>query len=184
MAEDLNIHDDLVSIAKKDMSEWAQDVVYEAMRNLGATRKRASFRASYNKRGVPQGSPVIKYRMRKSDSTGALRKSLNYEIDDNLNVRFTSLFYGKWVDLGRQGRRKKWRGAVKSGKGIPLSPLKVWTQKKPIRPRSLDTGQFIPKTKENIAAMLFMINRKIRWYGIQPTHFYQDAIKEGLNKIQ
>lgn len=66
----------------------------------------------------------------------------------------------------------------KPGKGIPLASMRNWTKMKRIQPRDMGTGRFKGKADEN--AMRFMMNRKIKHFGIEPFQFVTMARKEIL----
>ena len=66
----------------------------------------------------------------------------------------------------------------KPGKGIPLASMRNWTKMKRIQPRDMGTGRFKGKADEN--AMRFMMNRKIKHFGIEPFPFVTMARKEIL----
>ena len=66
----------------------------------------------------------------------------------------------------------------KPGKGIPLASMRNWTKMKRIQPRDLSTGKF--KSKATAEGMRFMMNRKIKHFGIEPFPFVTMARKEIL----
>ncbi|MCK9417027.1 hypothetical protein M0Q97_10245 [Candidatus Dojkabacteria bacterium] len=88
-------------------------------------------------------------------ATGSLRDSLNYTMKQNKNgvtIAFGGNDYSEWVDQGR-----------KPGKGIPVDILKNW-----LKLKRLDTS------------LSYVINKKIREKGIDPTYFYTNALNENI----
>ena len=76
----------------------------------------------------------------------------------------------KTADYVQKGR--------KPGKGIPLDSMRNWTKMKRIQPRDLSTGKF--KSKANAEGMRFMMNRKIKYFGITPFPFVTEARQQIL----
>jgi hypothetical protein len=66
----------------------------------------------------------------------------------------------------------------KPGKGIPINTMKSWVKMKRIQPRDLSTGKF--KSKANEEGMRFMMNRKIKYFGIEPFPFVSQARQQIL----
>lgn len=114
------------------------------------------------------------------DSSGRLRKSLDYEIltrgEDgrfiSARLEFKMLDYGKFVDQGR-----------KKGKGIPSKPLEEWIKKKPIRIRDLETGSFVKQTDARIKSLAFLISRNAKRNGIEPTNFISQPLEDEMPKF-
>lgn len=111
---------------------------------------------------------VINGKRRKIDNSGRLRSSLSYILDvspNSFSLAFLMEEYGKWVDEGR-----------KPGKGIPPQKIEQWVKQKPIRPR-LD-GQFVKVTDAKVKSLAFLINRKIKEEGIEPTRFFTEPFEK------
>ncbi len=77
-------------------------------------------------------------------------------------------------------RKKKYHSGGTPNKGIPITPtnprpLEGWAKSKKIRPRNLETNAFIKNNAENRDAMGYLMNRKIKWFGIEPTPFIDEA---------
>jgi hypothetical protein len=60
---------------------------------------------------------------------------------------------------------------TKAEKESPQAALNEWMKMKRLRPKDPSSGQFIKNTASNRKAMSFMINRKIKWFGIEPFDF-------------
>lgn len=99
------------------------------------------------------------------DNTGTLRKSLRGEVKAMPNSFEADILmeeYGEWVDKGR-----------KRGKGVPPQDLRKWVKQKPIKPRDA-AGSFVKVTDARINSIAYLINRKIKKKGIEPTNFLTD----------
>jgi len=77
---------------------------------------------------------------------------------------------GQYVQSGR-----------KPGKGIPLDAMRNWVKMKRIQPRDLSTGKY--KSKTTIGTMMYLMNRKIKYFGIEPFPFVAMAQKQILPKF-
>ena len=113
---------------------------------------------------------------RRIDSSGALRKSISSDVKtakDGFTVNFYSTPYGIYVDQGR-----------KPGKGVPVDALVRWIKTKPVRARNLKTGSFVQMTDLKLKSMSFLINRKIKTYGIPATNFYTEPFEAELIKYE
>lgn len=89
--------------------------------------------------------------------------------------------YGDAIRLGRQ----PWQGAKgKGNKGIPIDAMKSWAKVKGFRPRDLKTGQFIQNNEKNRKAMAFLMNRKIKYFGIEPYDFLTMPRRVTLDKFR
>ena len=66
----------------------------------------------------------------------------------------------------------------KPGKGIPINSMRNWVKMKRIQPRDMGTGRF--KSKANAEGMRFMMNRKIKYFGITPFPFVTEARQQIL----
>ena len=121
------------------------------------------------------------------DASGNLRKSLGYDVltrgEDGRfisgRLEFSMLDYGRYVDAGR-----------KPGKGVPFnksnpsaSPLGKWIKKKPLRIRDLETGSFVKATDARVNSLIYLINRKIKKHGIEPTNFISEPLENELPKF-
>jgi len=73
---------------------------------------------------------------------------------------------------------------VAQGRGIPPAKMRDWIEASRIQPRDLTTGQFIEKTESNMRSMAFLMNRKIKWFGIEPTHFFSEPEEQARDKYE
>jgi hypothetical protein len=73
-------------------------------------------------------------------------------------------WYGQAIIDGRQ----PW-GKFQGGKGIPVETMNKWIQQRRLKPRN--KGKFIGNSDQNKRAMSFMMNRKIKHFGIEPFDF-------------
>lgn len=144
-----------------ELWQFAEEVVKAAKINLGASKKG-----------------------RRSNTTGALKRSLRYKIGDDNTVTFYMEEYGAYVDSGRDGKSKKNRskkGIISKG-NTPRYPnidsIKQWVQDKKLKPRNFKTGEFIPVTKSSLNSQAFLIARKIYEKGTKPTYFFSDPFRE------
>jgi hypothetical protein len=147
---------------EKYMIEFAEGVVEDAKKELQAKQVRTSYRAKWKK-----GKPYqIEKRLRRyvPETTGALADSIRYEIKEiggNKLVVFYAEAYWYYVNFGR-----------KAGKFAPVDVIRQWVYNKPIRPQKGGGKGFAkigPKTYDTLA---YLINRKIKWFGIEGTNFW------------
>ena len=155
----------------KVLADFADNVVRLAKINVGKTYTAKNSRGkSYKKR---------------IDASGNLRKSISSELKTKTKdgrfskgfIIFKMLEYGINVDKGR-----------KAGKGVPPQVLVNWIKKKPLRLRDLKTGKFksfkTDKQKLNaINGLAYVINRKIKKFGIPATNFFTDAYESQEEKL-
>jgi len=122
------------------------------------------------------------------DSSGNLRKSLDYEVEvfksGNFSFNISMEDYGVYVDKGR-----------KKGKGTPWSKdkgfyvIKKWIKTKPLRLRDYSKGvsptgrKFIQKKETAINSAAFLINRKIKEKGIKATNFISEPFEKEFKKL-
>ncbi len=161
-----------------EMGDW---VVKKAKQNLGARQTRKNVRASW-KNGRPTGFE-FKKAQRDLKATGRLQKSLGYELKEDVQsivVKYKGLDYGCYLDRGRYPFMK----GVGGGKGIPPAKMRDWIEASKIQPRDLTTGQFIEKTESNMRSMAVLMNRKIKWFGIEPTHFFSEPEEQARDKYE
>ena len=155
----------------KVLADFADNVVRLAKINVGKTYTAKNSRGkSYKKR---------------IDASGNLRKSISSELKTKTKdgrfskgfIIFKMLEYGINVDKGR-----------KAGKGVPPQVLVNWIKKKPLRLRDLKTGKFksfkTDKQKLNaINGLAYVINRKIKKFGIPATNFFTDPLESQEEKF-
>ncbi len=150
----------------KALADFADNVVRLAKINIGKTYTAKNARGkSYKKR---------------IDSTGKLRNSITSELKTRTEdgrfskgfIIFKMLEYGLNVDKGRR-----------AGKGVPPQVLIDWIKKKPLRIRDLETGSFVKQTESRVKGLAYVINRKIKKYGIPATNFFTDAYESQEQKF-
>jgi len=114
------------------------------------------------------------------DNTGTLRKSLKGEVKAMPNSFEADILmeeYGEWVDKGR-----------KRGKGVPPNVLfnksgsGGWIKEKPIRLRDAQ-GNFTKVTDAKMQSLAYLINRKIKKKGIEPTNFLTDPFERKFKDL-
>jgi len=150
----------------KALADFADNVVRLAKINIGKTYTAKNSRGkSYKKR---------------IDSSGKLRNSITSELNTRTEdgrfskgyIIFKMLEYGLNVDKGRR-----------AGKGVPPQVLVDWIKKKPLRIRDLETGSFVKQTESRVKGLAYVINRKIKKYGIPATNFFTDAYESQEDKF-
>lgn len=150
----------------KALADFADNVVRLAKINIGKTYTAKNSRGkSYKKR---------------IDNSGKLRNSITSELKTRTEdgrfskgyIIFKMLEYGLNVDKGRR-----------AGKGVPPQALIDWIKKKPLRIRDLETGSFVKQTESRVKGLAYVINRKIKKYGIPATNFFTDAYESQEDKF-
>lgn len=143
-----------LEIELKNLAEYFA----EQMRiNLGAKVKRKTYRSNW-KNGKPYNTRVKTIRANHIAS-GNLLRSIEV-VQSNKGYAVEMAEYGEYVNSGRD-----------KGKGIPVSKMETWSKQKMLRPRNLRTGAFIKNSKNNRSAMNFLMNRKIKHFGIEAFPF-------------
>lgn len=151
----------------KEMTEFFAD---QMRINLGAKVKKKSYRSKW-RNGKPYNTRVKTLRASHSAS-GQLVQSIGI-VKSNKGYAVKMDDYGQYVNDGR-----------KKGKGIPLSAMAQWVKQKRLKPRDLKTGAFKPNNKKNRDAMQFMMNRKIKHFGIEPFPFIQISRETTMYKFK
>ncbi len=150
----------------KALADFADNVVRLAKINIGKTYTAKNARGkSYKKR---------------IDNSGKLRNSITSELKTRTEdgrfskgfIIFKMLEYGLNVDKGRR-----------AGKGVPPQVLIDWIKKKPLRIRDLETGSFVKQTESRVKGLAYVINRKIKKFGIPATNFFTDAYESQETKF-
>lgn len=163
----------------KALDKFGSELKRRAKLNLAVRRKRKFVRSKW-KDGRPTDSTIrSSYKAGKGKSE--LFKSIRYEVkrkSDSYNINLLSLPHWKYVEYGKKPFKE--RASVSPSGGPSTSTIAKWSARKNIQPRDLATNRFAKKTPENIATMNFLIARSIRWFGIEPLPFLQEAIDETL----
>jgi len=131
----------------------------EALKSATRRRiKKTGIRANWKR----AGKNWMAYNIRKSSYTsqisasGNLANNIKVVKKDNYDFEVTMPFYAKFLIEGR-----------KKGKGIPINVMNKWIRQKRIKPRGGD-GKFTSMSKESLG---FMMNRKIKYFGIEGFDF-------------
>lgn len=165
-------------------NEAASDyMASQAKLELQAKRTRTSYRASWRKTGSSwMPTSVRKQRIRKNfEASGTLVRSIQGLRRENV-IGISAESYSQYIIEGR-----------KPGKGIPLRAIESWARTRRLRPKDPETGEFIRVTRNTKKAMTFMMNRKIKHFGIEPFDFvkiarettisqHRDKITEAIKK--
>lgn len=150
---------------------------------LTAKHTRTKIRATWQKIGKNkwQIKEAVRGKFRSNYvASGNLVNSVK-PYSDGLEFGVEMDIYGDAIRLGR----KPWQGAKGKGdKGIPKDSIKSWAKLKGFRPRDLKSGQFIQNNEKNRKAMLFMMNRKIKYFGIEPYDFLTMPRRVTLDKFR
>lgn len=131
-----------------------------------------------NKWGEDFVSALDKSLDRKKDTTGALRESIRFQIkifSEYYQFELNMEDYYKWVDEGR-----------KPGKGPPINPNVIlkWVSLKGLSGVVNKKGLKVLSTNINAAkSAAFLINRKIKRFGIKPTYFFSDVFEDGRIEV-
>lgn len=168
-----------------ELKEWANIVVEEAQRNVGAIR-------------------IIDGKRRRTDTTGKLRKGLSFSLDETNGKTIISFNSDQpYADFVHDGVR----GAISSpistkdseykysSKQPPIDPIIEWIKRKRIRVRSSD-GKIRPNLKTVVdrrtgrtkkvdqrQSLAFAISKNIRKHGIPGNPFFKDAVDTHRDKI-
>lgn len=179
---------------RDQLEGFAKSVISSARLELKAKHPKKVYRAKW-KNGKLE-SYQIRIKRYKSENTGELGKSLDYEIKEvlgNLIVVFSAEDYWYYINFGRQGELTKGEEV----KGPKPEILDQWIRTKPIKMQdfgtdangNLYTKGFKKKTAEGLRAMSFMINRKIKMFGTEGNKFWtksmelhSDELRENLGK--
>ena len=144
---------------QKVLDEFGKNVVRLARIELGATRKGQRWKWDEESQSYKRGKKFNKV----INNSGTLSKSLAYSTNlsnaNSISFDISMADYGEWVDKGR-----------KKGTSAPSLAIQKWVETKPIRPRTA-SGSFAKITSKNINSLTYLINRKIKKVGIEPTNF-------------
>ena len=148
------------------LEEFGELVVERAKKELNAVKPRKVYRASW-KNGKLR-SVQVKVKNYRSNNTGELRDSIDYKVTDSPFGKELAIMTAEHGDFVNRGRLP--------GKGIPPRAMDAWIKSKGVRPQDTVNGGFKKKTEANLKAMAFMMNRKIKYFGIEANPFMTDAI--------
>jgi len=164
------------------IKEAADYFASQTQLQLKAKHPRTTIRANWKRVGNDwePANPVKKKVRANYVASGNLVRSIK-PIAEGLEFGVEYDQYGDAIRLGR----KPWPGAKGRGdKGIPKSRMHEWTKMKGLRPRDLKTGSFEKNTPSNRRAMGYLMNRKIKHFGIEPFDFVQMPRRVTLDKYR
>jgi hypothetical protein len=165
------------NITKKVVDEASEYMVQQVKYELQAKRPRTNIRATWKKVGSDwQPTSVRKTKSsRNYVASGNLVNSVQPISNTGLEFGVTFAWYGQAIINGRQPWGK-WKG----DKGIPPNVLNKWISQRNIKPRDTK-GKFVGNKAKS--AMSFMMNRKIKYFGIEPFDFVTMPRKVTMNKF-
>lgn len=154
----------LTEQAVKKASEYYANQVQG---NLKAKHTRTKVRANWQKVGGGwQPINVKKSKFRGNlIASGNLYRSVK-PLSNQLEFGVQMDWYGEMIRVGR-----KPMGKVRGGKGIPIDKMSSWAKMKGLKARDVKTGQILKQTESNKKAMSFMMNRKVKYFGIEGVDF-------------
>lgn len=167
------------------LNQLGEDWVHWMLRELTVTRTRKSINAKWKKVGGKwqvQGYSVRKYKG-KISKNGLSTRTLDYRVEEdaNGNTQVYLLGEGYLINVD-QGRAPFMRPG--KGKGIPIKAMKRWVDGSKIRPRNPSSGAFLPNNDKNRNSMGFLMNRKIKHFGIEPTNIIEESRMKALERNQ
>ncbi len=117
------------------------------------------------------------------NTSGNLSDSLGYHLkvyqSGALEMQFLAAGYAKFVDEGVSGTKKKYNTPYSyTTKQPPSGVIDKWAVRKGLSGTRDKKGRFIKRK-----SLVFLIARSIKLYGIKPTHFFSDALNEGLRDL-
>ena len=117
------------------------------------------------------------------NTSGNLADSLGYHLkvysSGALEMQFLAAGYAKFVDEGVSGTKKKYKTPYSyTNKQPPSGVIDKWVVRKGLKAARDEKGRFIKRK-----SLVFLIARSIKLYGVEPTHFFSDALNEGLNAL-
>lgn len=140
---------------KKALDKFGKSVIQQSRSRLTKDNKNAS-KSLYNS---------LDYDL----SVGRNSFSLSFEMED----------YGKFIDQGVSGTKKKYNTPFKYTTKAPPSQVFVkWAKTRGIKPRDKSTGKFI--TNKSFG---FIISRHIFKQGIEPTKFFTKSFEQQFEKL-
>lgn len=163
------------------VSRAADYFASQAKLELQAKRPRLKLRAKWVKVGnswEPAGPPQRSTTRRNAVASGNLVRSLQ-GWTQGLEFGVQMDWYGQAVIDGRQPEGKN-----RGGKGIPPDKMSQWSKMKGLKPRDIKTGQLLKNSPSNRKAMNFMMNRKIKHFGIEPFDFIKMPRRVTLDKYR
>jgi hypothetical protein len=168
------------------LDQLGEDWVNWMIRELTVTRTRTAIRAKWKKSGgnwQVAGYTRKKYKGKISKG-GPSTKTLDYRIEENADGSKSLYLLGeeylRFVDEGRAPFGKPSQGF----KGVPVKKMNRWVANSKIKPQNTVKGGFIANNPKNRRAMAFMMNRKIKHFGIEPTNIISESRDKALELNQ
>jgi len=154
---------------EKQIERMAVEFKLQIQGQLRRKRKRVSIRAKWTKDGKTWKPSKITKSTYTSNykASGNLIDSVRVE-GKGLDWEVIMLPYSYYVINGR-----------KKGKGIPIKAMQQWIKDKKIKPRQSETGQFKSMSRKTMG---FLMNRKIKYFGIEGFDFVEPARKDVLKR--
>lgn len=153
---------------EKQLERMAKEFKLQIQGQLRRKRKRVSIRAKWTKDGKTWKPSKITKSTYTSNykASGSLIDSVKVE-GKGMDWEVTMLPYAYYVINGR-----------KKGKGIPIKAMQQWIKDKKIKPRD-EGGKF---SKTSRGTMGFLMNRKIKYFGIEGFDFVEPARKDVIKR--
>lgn len=142
---------------KETFDTFGQYVVQQARTNLTKKKKNVS-KTLYES---------IKYELKESGTGGSF--SFNFLMED----------YGEFQDKGVSGIKKKYNTPYSyKSKMPPRGPLDKWAVRKGLQGVRDEKGRFISRK-----SLVYLIQRKLYYKGIEPSYFFTRAFQLGFKKL-
>ncbi len=156
------------------LTKMGNDTIRYAQLELGTVRTYETSRVKWKKSGKNwQVAGVQKIKRRgRINASGSLSKSFSYDMIFTANPTLKILSSVDYADEVNDG-------TLPRGKQPPPLAMLRYTFTKPLKPRAFVNGKlggFTKDTAKARGAMSFMIGRKIKHLGTQPTHYMDKAL--------
>ena len=162
------------------INKFAQKVVQRAKLNLGMTQSRYGVKSTWkNKRPSAFKKHQFKSRI---VATGRLKNSIAFKVKKN-SILFSMADYGIFVEEGRRGKKDVFGIGKKDNRAAPVKKIRKWVDVRGLQPRD-EKGRFLKKTKTRMNSLAYLINRKIKWFGIAPSGFMEKAFTQTLKEYE
>lgn len=154
------------------IESWAEDVISQASIELKAKHPKKVYRANWSGSGrsLKAFNVQVKTKRYSSETTGRLRESLKFKVTQTKRGRWRLQIqaepYWYYVNFGRR-----------PGKYAPPPVIQSWVRKKGIQPQALDGGGFKKRKRGDLESMAYLMNRKIKYFGIEGTKFLTKTVE-------
>lgn len=121
---------------------------------------------------------------KKKNSTKTLYDSLDYKFRPSqtgasFSFDFLMEDYGEFQDKGVSGIKKKYNTPYSyTNKMPPRGPLDKWAVRKGLQGVRDEKGRFISRK-----SLVYLIQRKLYYKGIEPSYFFSRAFKLGFDRL-